>query len=325
MVSPLYARHYPAGREFKRDDQPVPTDTTVSDAGDPSSTPSDVPPADGVPTSSDDPTPTLTETDYFVPSSALNNPQPTNIQPLGTDASLPASTLTVFSTQGLPAPSTVTSSTDTLQSTPTAVLALGGISTHRKYIIGGAVGGGVLVLILLALLVFCCRKRRAKRDVEHSGDGHSEGHPGYGQFACCSHGTCNRGKGQPQMGQKTPLKPFVLRSDPEALTPMGGQQPRQQQRPVTPNRRDSTDSQKSAGSDISTGSVYSSDSEGSQRSRRSQKRPPPLKLTSLVTPVINGPQHNPRDRVGRSSLLSEVPMIVVEPPQSMTPDRMRRH
>lgn len=323
MVSLLYARHYPAGREFKRDDQPVPNDTPASDANDPSSVPSDMPPADGVPASSDGPTPTPTGTDYFVPTSALNHPQPTNTQ-------TPAPSLTVFSTQDLPASSTVTSSTDTLQPTPTPVLTQGGASltSHRRYIIGGAVGGGVLALILLALLLFCCRKRRAKGDVEHSSDGHSGGQPGYGQFACCDHGTCNRNKGQAQMGQKTPLKPFVLKSDPEALAPKDGQQPRQQQHAIPLNRRDSTDSQGSTGSDTSTGTEYSSDSEGSQRGRRrSQKRPPPLKLTSLVTPVINGPQYNPRNRADRSSLQNPrgVPTIVVEPPQSVTPDRMRRH
>jgi hypothetical protein len=188
----------------------------------------------------------------------------------------------------------------------------------------------VLILILLALLLFCSRKRQAKRDVERSGGGHSEGQAGYGQFACCDHGTCNRNKGQSQMGQKTPLKPFALKSDPAALTPRDGQQPgkQQQQHRVPLNRRDSTESQKSAGSDTSTGSAYSSDSEGSQRGgRKSQKRPPPLKLTSLVTPVINGPQYNPRNRVNHLSLPNShgVPAIVVELPQYVTQDRMRRH
>jgi hypothetical protein len=80
----------------------------------------------------------------------------------------------------------------------------------------------VLVLILLALLLFCCRKRRAKRDPERSGGSHSNGQPEYGQFACCNHGNCNKNNGQSQiMEQKTPLKPFVLKSDPAAITTQG--------------------------------------------------------------------------------------------------------
>lgn len=180
-----------------------------------------------------------------------------------------------------------------------------------------------MVLILLALLLFCCRKRRSRKDLERSGDDHSEGQSGHGQFTCCNHGTCNRNNGQPHMEQKTPLKPFILKSDPAVLTPRDGQR----QHPVPLNRRDSAESQKSAWSDASTGTAYSSDSEGSQRGkRRSQKRPPPLKLTSLVTPVVNGPQYNPRDRAGRSSFPHprQVPAVVVEPPRSEIPDRMRR-
>jgi hypothetical protein len=269
---------------------------------------------------------------YFVPSSAPNNPQPTTTQTLGTDPtpvpSPPASSSTVVSALDLLSSSTVTSSTGALQPTPTVVLTQEGSlavhsSSHRKYIIGGAAGGGALVLILLALLLFCCRKRRTKKDLERSGDGHSEGQPGHGQFTCCNHGTCNRNNSQHQMEQKTPLKPFILRSDPVAMTPRDGQR----QHAVPPNRRESTESQKSAGSDTSTGTAYSSDSQGSQRGkRRSQKRPPPLKLTSLVTPVINGPHRNPRDRADRSSLPHQrgVPAIAVDPPQSGIPDRMRR-
>jgi hypothetical protein len=174
----------------------------------------------------------------------------------------------------------------------------------------------VLILILLALLLFCCRKRRAKRDLERSSGGHSEGGPGYGQFACCNHGTCNKNNGQSQMEQKIPLKPFVLRSGAAAPAPKEGQQ----EHAISLERRDSTESHRSAGSDSS--SSYSSDSEGSQRGRRrSQKRPPPLKLTSLVTPVINGPQNNPRHRVNHSSPPNphEVPTIMVEPPRTVTP------
>jgi len=267
--------------------------------------------------------PQPTHTDYFVPSSALNNPQPT--QTLGTDTTPPSSI--IVSTQVLPASSTVTSLTSTLQPSSTAVLAGGSAlstssSSNKKYIIGGAVGGGVLVLILLALFLFCCRKRRVKRDPELSGGGHSDGQPGYGQFACCNHGNC-KSNGQPQIEQKAPLKPFVLKSDSAALTPKEGQQ----QRAVSLNRRDSTESLKSAGSDTSVGSAYSSDFGGSQYSRRSQKRPPPLKLTSLVTPVIHGPQNNPRQGVDRSSLRNsrEVPAIAVEPLQSGTPDGMGSH
>lgn len=262
--------------------------------------------------------PRPTQTDHFVPSSALNNPQPTTTQTfeIGTT---PASSA-IVSTPGLPASSTVPLSTSTFQPTPTAVLTQGKAlstdsSSNQKYIIGGAVGGGVLVLILLALLLFCCRKRRAKKDLERSGGDHSEGEHGYGQFACCNHGICNKNNGQPRMEQKSPLKPFILKSDPAALTPKEGRQ----QHTIPSKRRDSTESHKSAGSD--TSSSYSSDSESSQHGRRrSQKRPPPLKLTSLVTPVINGPQNNPRHRVDRSSLQNphEVPTIIVEPPQSAT-------
>ena len=197
-------------------------------------------------------------------------------------------------------------------------------SSNRKFIIGGAAGGGTLLLILLALLLCYCRKRRAKGDLERSGDGHSEGQLEHGQFACCNHGTCNRNNGQPHMEQKAPLKPFILKSDPVALTPKEGWQ----QQSLTLTRRDSTETQNSAGSDSTAASVYSSDSEGSRRGRRkSQKRPPPLKLTSLVTPVINGPQHNPRNRVNRLSLPNphEVPAIIVEPPQSETPEGMGRY
>lgn len=177
-----------------------------------------------------------------------------------------------------------------------------------------------MALILLALLLFCCRKRRAKRDPERSGGIHSDGQPGYGQFACCNHGNCNS-NGQPPTEQKAPPKSSILKSDSATLTPKEGQQ---EQRIVSLNRRDSTESQKSAGSDTSVGSAYSS---GSQYSKRSQKRPPPLKLTSLVTPVIRGPQDNPRQGVDRSSLRNsrEVPVIVVEPPQSGIPDGMGSH
>ena len=168
-----------------------------------------------------------------------------------------------------------------------------------------------MALILFALLLFCCCKRRAKGDLERSGDGNLEGQPGHGQFACCTHGTYNRNNGQPHMEQ-TPLKSFVLRSDPVALAPKEGLQ----QHAVPLTRRGSTETQNSAGSDASPTTMYSSDSEGSQHGRRkSQKRPPPLKLTSLVTPVVNGPQHNPRNGVNRSSLQNpyEVPAIAVKP------------
>lgn len=182
-----------------------------------------------------------------------------------------------------------------------------------------------MILILLALLLFCCRKRRPKGDPERSGGGrsHPGRQPGYGQFSCCSHGTCDKDNGQPHMEQKTPLKPFMLKPDPKTLPPKEGRQ-----HAVSLNRRDSTRSLGSGGSDASPGSAYSSDSEGSQRGKGElQKRPPPLKLTSLVTPVVNDPQRNPRNRVNRSSLLNphEVPAIVVEPPRSETPDRMRRY
>lgn len=180
-----------------------------------------------------------------------------------------------------------------------------------------------MILILLVLCLFCGAKRRAKRDPERSGGDHPEGQPGYGQFACCNHGICTRNIGQPQMEQKTPLKPFILKSDPAALTLNEGKQ----QHVVSLNRRNSTESQKSAGSDTSTGSSYSSDSERPRRGRRrSQKRPPPLKLTSLVTPVINGPQDNPRSRVDPPPLPNpqEVPPIVVEPPRSGIHERLRR-
>ncbi|KAF9643948.1 hypothetical protein BDM02DRAFT_3122696 [Thelephora ganbajun] len=430
MIPSFYARHYPAGREVQPGDQPVPTDTSVSSANEPSSIVNDTKPSDvssavsGVPASSNDPNPAPTpadvpsttpapsnpppvvtpspaqnfsppesstvpdqnptsqgqyppsstpaqdpapssppdqytststdtgpapansnspnsdsqgydpassssqptQTDYFVPSSALNYPPPSSTQTLGTDIT-PASSSTIVSTHEFLLSSTTTSSTATYKPTHTAVLThQGALSTsssnNRKYIIGGAVGGGVLVLILLALLLFCCCRRRAKRDLERSGDSHSEGRAGYGQFVCCDHGTCSRNNAQSQMEQKTPLKPFVLKSGATVLTPKEGPQ----QHNVSLNRRDSTESQKSAGSDVSTGSSYSPDSEGSQRGRRSQKRPPPLKLTSLVTPVINGPQDNPRNKVDRSSLQNpqEVPTIIVEPPRSETPDRMKR-
>jgi hypothetical protein len=124
------------------------------------------------------------------------------------------------------------------------------------------------------------------------------------------------------MGQKTPLKPFALRSDPPTRAPKKDQQ----QHVVSFNRRDSDEGQKSAGSDASTCSAYSSGSEGYRRAKRSQKRPPPLKLTSLVTPVISGPQDNPRNRADRLSPPTphDVPTIVVEPPRSDTSHRMRR-
>lgn len=178
-------------------------------------------------------------------------------------------------------------------------------------------------MIILALLLFCCRNRRAKSDLERSGGGHSEGQLGDGQFACCNHGTHHRNNGQRQMGEKGPLKPLILKSDSATPTHKKGQR-----HTVSLNRRESNGSQKS-GSDASTYSSYSSDSADSQHSRRrSQKRPPPLKLTSLVTPVIHGPQDNPRHGVDdRSSLPNThtVPTIVVEPPQPTTPDRMGRH
>ncbi|KAF9785708.1 hypothetical protein BJ322DRAFT_732696 [Thelephora terrestris] len=316
MVYLFSASHYPAGREVKPRDQPVTDVRQVSDANGPSPTANDL----GVPASSNGLSPTPIPTDYFVPSSALNHPQPWTTQ-------TPAPSSTIVSTPNLPVSSSVTLSTGTLQPTPTAVSIKGGAlstsSSNKKYIIGGAVGGGVLALILLACLLFCCCKRRRKRDLERSDHGHPEGQPGYGQFDCCSHGTCNRNGGQPQMEQKTPLKPFILKSDPVAPNSKGSLQPQH----VSFNRRDSGGSQESVGSDASTETMCSYGSGGSQRGkRRSQKRPPPLKLTSLVTPVVNGPQDNPRRRVDGSSLQNphEIPAIVVDPPQSRTPDRVRR-
>ena len=194
-----------------------------------------------------------------------------------------------------------------------------GLSDNKKYIIGGAVGGGVFLLILFVLLLVCCRKRRAKRDLEHVVDGHHEGKTDHGQFSCCAHGTCNRNNGQTPMGERSPLRPFVLRSEPVPL--ITKEVPKQHTIPL--NCRDSVGSQKSAGSD--TGSSEYSDSP--QRGKRGLlKRPPPLKLTSLVTPVINGPQDNPRDKIHGSTLSnsSEIPTIVVESPRSHTPDRTRR-
>lgn len=308
--------NYPAGQEVKPRDQPVPDDTQVSDSSGP-------PPAvndPDVPASDSNSAPG--PTDHFVPSSALDNPQPWTTQ-----TTPPASSPTVISTSSLPVSTPATSSTGTLQPAPTAVSiqsgALSTSSSNKKYIIGGAVGGGVLVLILLGLLLFCC-KRRPKRDLERSGGGDSEGQHGYGQFACCNHGTCNKNGGQLQTDQKTPLKPFVLRSDPVAPIPNA----RPQRRNISLNRRDSSESQKSAGSDSSADTLCSSYSEDSQPSkRRSQKRPPPLKLTSLVTPIVNGPQDNPRKGAGRPSPpgLHGVPAVVVNPPRSGTPERIRQH
>jgi len=313
MIFPFPANYYPAGQEVKPRDQPVPDDTlslTVNDSG-----------VDGVPASSND---TPMPTDYFVPSSALNRPQPWITQTSGTNVS-PTFPTTVPAPD-LPASSSITPSTSTLQPTPTTVSIEGGAlstgsSSNKKYIIGGAVGGGVFVLILLVLLLFCCRKRRGKKDLEHSGGGQSE--HGYGQFAYCDHGACNKSGGQAQMEQKTLLRPFTLKSDPVAPT----REERPQRHNVPPNRRDSSESQASAGSDT-TETLCSSDSESSQRGRRrSQKRPPPLRLTSLVTPVINSLQNNTRRRVDHPSPpnLHEAPAIIVNPPQSGTPDRMRRH
>ena len=193
-----------------------------------------------------------------------------------------------------------------------------GLSTTNKYIIGGSVGGGGLLLILLGLLLLCCRKRRAKRDLERSGECQ------HGQFTSCNHGTCNTGNVQTPMGQRTPLKPFVLKSDPEAFTIKEVQ--RQPVVTISLNRRDSTGSQKSAGSDTASNDSDSlSDGDSRRGKKGTHKRPPPLKLTSLVTPVINGPQHNPRDKA-HSSLRDppEIPVIVVDPPQSDTPERIQR-
>ena len=165
---------------------------------------------------------------------------------------------------------------------------------NKKYIIGGVAGGGALVLILLVLLlVYRCR-RRSKRDPERSGGDRSQEQPMGCQFARCNHGTGTRDNGQLRMEQRTPLRPFVLKSDPDALTSQ-----KAQQHIISLNRRNSTESQGSAGADEGTRTPNSSDSEGSPE-RKFHKRPPPLKLASLVTPVINGPQDNPRRRVDRS-------------------------
>jgi len=170
------------------------------------------------------------------------------------------------------------------------------------------------------LLVCCCRKRRAKRDLER-GDGHPRGKADHGQFSCCDHGTC-RNHGQTSMEQRTPLRPFALKSEPVVV--ITKQPP--QHHTVSFNRRDSTGSQKSAGSDAGSGESDYSDGSSQRGKKGVLKRPPPLKLTSLVTPVINGPQDNPRDKTQRPTLQNplEVPTIVVEPPRSRTPDGMRR-
>lgn len=173
-----------------------------------------------------------------------------------------------------------------------------------------------MVLILLALLLLCRRKRRGRKDLERTGDGH---HTGHGQFTSCSHGACNT---QTPMGQGTPLRPFALKIDPAPLTTKEDKQ--QHTVNVSLNRRDSTGSQKSAGSDTGSGDSACSSDEGARRRKGEHKRPPPLKLTSLVTPVINGPQHNPRDK-NRSPPQGppELPRIVVDPPLSETPEKMK--
>ena len=176
-------------------------------------------------------------------------------------------------------------------------------------------------MILLVLLLSCYRRRRGKNDVECSGSSHPEGQQAHCKSACRNHNTCNRNGGKPQTGQKTPSKPFILKLEPVTSTE------RPQEHHVTFNPRDSVGSQKSAGSDTSTDTLCLSDSNGFQRgARRSQKRPPPLKLNCLITPVINGPRNNPRARADRFSPPSPrgVPTIVVHPPQSATSDRRRR-
>jgi len=259
MVSSFNASHFPAGQEVEPRDQPVPSDSQALDANGPLLVnDSGVDPILVTPTS----------TDYFIPSSALNNPELN------------------------PAPSSTLVSTPSLPNTSTS---------DRKYIIGGAVGGGVLVLILLTLLLFCCRKHSGKKDLERSEGQHS-------QFACCNHRTYNRNCGKSQMEQKTPIKSFVLKSGPVDPTP----KERLQEHVVSLNRRDS------AGSDTSADTLCLSDSEGSQRgTRRMQRRPPPLKLISLVTPVIKGPQDNPRRKANPPSPpgLHGVHTIVADPPQ----------
>jgi len=343
-MAPFFlARQDPAGREPRPSDQSLPNDTSFSDAE-----PRDVLPVDGAPKTSNDPDP------IAVPRQEPNNrdqqlalgplggdPPPNSGSPnSGTQAGVPDSPLqpgsgssdpslatnghtTTPTPANQPAPSPNTTSTSNLSvsstlsthPTPTALLEGGASSSgspdQLKYIIGGSVGGGVLVLILLALLLLCCHKRRAKRDPEHTGGRH-EGHTGHGQFNCCN--------AQTPMGPKSPLRPFILKS-PAALTT----KERQRQQPVTVslNRRDSTGSQKSSESDTCE-SDYSTD--GSSRRRRGpHKRPPPLKLTSLVTPVINGPQHNPRDKTLQNP--HEIPTIVVESPRSRSrsPERVKRH
>lgn len=150
------------------------------------------------------------------------------------------------------------------------------------------------LILFVLLLVWCCR-RRPKRDPERSGGDRSQEQSVGGQFACCNHGVCTGNDRQLHMEQRTPLKPFVLKSDPDALT----YQKAQRQRVISLNRRNSAESQGSAGTGEDTSTPNSSDSEGPPQ-RRFHKRPPPLKLTSLVTPVINGPQDNPRRRLDHS-------------------------
>jgi len=309
MVPSFHASHFPAGQEVGPRGRPVTNAPPALDATRPPTV--NEPGVGDLPESSNDPSDpcTPTPTDHSVPSSALNN-----LQLRTTQTSAPSPTL--ISTPGLPVtPTSVTLSTSTVLSIQGGSLSTGS-SSNRKYIIGGAVGGSVLALILLTLLIFCCRKRRGQKGLERSGGNRSEGR--HVQFACCNHGARNRHGEQTQMEQKTSLKPFVLKSDPKG---------RPQGHSVSLNRRDSAESQKSGGSVTSTETLCSPDSEGFQRgTRKSRRRPPPLKLTSLVTPIVSGPRNNLRRGVDRPSPPGPhgIPTIVVDPPQPVTLDRTRR-
>jgi hypothetical protein len=126
-------------------------------------------------------------------------------------------------------------------------------SDHKGAIIGGAVGGVVLLALLLAL--FCCIRKRSR--ARRSAGGSSMGEGGMPP-PCCGPGAVGNGHGHgraPQMRQVAPSQ-------------------------VVPSCSDLLDRSPSP-----TGSTRSSRSSGSRRGRR----PPPLQLESLVTPVLNGP------------------------------------
>jgi len=196
------------------------------------------------------------------------SPVPTTSQDvLGGRNDVTSSSTPAFVSNSTISPSSTTIDLQSSQSTSTSEVVLNPRgSNHQGAIIGGTIGGVVMIAILL--LLFCCMRRRSCREPTaalypftiDSIEGPAAAH------ACCNHSLEKTGH-QHHDGGASEMK-------------------------QVPPRVDLLEGNPHASEVSSVGPHRSSRSSPPRAIYRNRRRPPPLKLESLVTPNITGPTNS---------------------------------